>query len=270
MKQTRLNSRSSLSEKVRFVRTHMRNMVKHTDRASTLGRAAVISAWHAGKGLVVTRSSDGVSEMKSPDWGDFCNAKFGLSAARANNLMKLPEAFGAPDDIPDECDSVAKAVKAARAVLRTLRPARLRPKGSNKSIEKGMKDWLVHNWSRLTPRQRARLGVPYPAADRLHAEVPVHGRSRGKPVSGAIDLLARHVREDRWTIMEAKAGLSKESDLSQLLLYARLWQANPGARKGSRIDLVFLCEDATPGLVAAAAGEGIVLVKWGYSFGSFR
>lgn len=258
-----------LSDKVRFIRAHVHNMNRHTARAAASGRVAAISAWHAGKGLVSARSSEAVAEMRGPDWGDFCIAKFGINAARARELMKLPEAFGAPDDIPDECDSVAKAVRAARATLRGLKPARLRAGGGNRSIEKGMKDWLVQNWSSLTKRQRARLGVAYPAADTLHAEVPVHGRVEGKLVSGAIDLLARHVRKDWWTILEAKAGLVGEADMAKLLTYARLWRA-PTARKGTRIDMVFLCEQATPGLVDAASRAGVTLVKWSHSFGTFR
>lgn len=263
-KTTVIVDRDSLSKKVRFIRSHMRNMDRHIARAAIHTRISVISAWHVGKGLVMTRSSDDVSGMRSSEWGDFCFANFGMSAAKANRLMKLPEAFGSPDDIPDGCGSVTAAVKAARAALRGLRPTRLRT--GSKGIEKGVKDWLVQNWSSFGKRKRSSLGVPYPAIDTLHPEVAVHGMKGGKHASGAIDLLARHIQKDWWTIIEVKAGVAVEADIAQLLLYARMWRTM--GNRSMRIDKVFMCEVATPGLKAAAGREGVTLIEWGYTFKS--
>lgn len=260
-----ISMRSSLSDKVRFTLAHMRNMMRHADRASVAGRAAVISAWYAGRGLASTRSSDEVRSMRSPEWGEFCMAEFRISAARAAGLMKLPEAFRTTDDIPDDCDSVDKAVRFARATLGGLRRAALRRDGrSNKSIEKGYKDWLAQVWAKDGYEQLKRdMGVTYPSTE-LKAEVAVRGAARERPESGYIDLLAKHPVKDWWTIFEVKAGLAGERDLAKLLWYERALRAMPGARPGMRVDLVFVCQQATPGLATAAAREGVRLVEWGH------
>ncbi len=85
-------------------------------------------------------------------------------------------------------------------------------------------------------------------------------------MSGIIDLLFRHVVKNHWSIVEAKAGLAKEADMSKLLLYDKLWRRPMRPNRGMRVDKVFMCERATPGLKSAVRREGVVLVEWGYTF----
>lgn len=256
---------SSLLDKVRFTRIHMQGMRRHANRASAAGRASVISAWRAGKGLTATRFSDEVRGMRSPEWGEFCMDKFGISASRALGLMRLSEAFGAPDDIPDDCDSVDKAVRFARAALRGLKATVPHPAAENKRIERGIKDWMVQNWQK-DEHLKGLMGVKHPTDGSLRPEVAVRGAASARPEIGYIDLLARHAVKDWWTMIEVKVGLVGEQAVAQLLRYARWWRARPGARPGMRVDLVLIVEKATPGLAAAAAQAGVRLTFWTNQF----